>query len=106
MEALVELVGAGRLTPLTIEKANGHSVFDSPAAQALRHAGAGITPKGVRIAATTAAPRTSRSRGGRTLDQALAELDDVSGSAAPGSASPSFDDPRSGSFRRRGPYRR
>ena len=111
VEALVELVGAGRLTPLTIEKANGHSVFDSPAAQALRHAGAGITPKGVRIAATTAAPRTSRSRGGRTLDQALAELDDVSGSAAPGSAapgsaSPSFDDPRSGSFRRRGPYRR
>ena len=61
----------------------------------LRDAGAGITPKGVRISARAAAPRTPRA--GRRASEAIEEL--------------SFDDPppaprNNGGFRPRGGYRR
>ena len=63
--------------------------------QRLRDAGAGITPKGVRISARAAAPRTPRA--GRRASEAIEEL--------------SFDDPppvprNNGGFRPRGGYRR
>lgn len=98
---LSELIAAGRLSPMVIEKANGRAIHEHPLAATLRELGAGITPKGLRISAKARAPRMPRA--GRRASQAIEEL--------------SFDDPQvpegqedstgtsraSGGFRPRGP---
>ena len=66
---LRELIAAGRLQPLVIEKVNGVAAFQAPEAEALRAAGAGLSPRGLRIAATAAAPRTGAPRGSRRAQQ-------------------------------------
>lgn len=104
--ALTELVSAGRLSPLVIEKANGQSIFESALAGLLREAGAGITPKGIRISAKAPAPRTpSGPQRGRRLAQALTELsfDDDPADSGEGPSAP----PRpTGPPRPSGPERR
>ena len=101
------------MSPLVIEKCNGNPIHHTPTASILRSLGAGITPKGVRIAGRAAPPRVPRHgaqgsspddsrgglRGGRRASEAIEEL--------------SFDDPpppppprNSGGFRPRGGYRR
>ncbi|EFM44936.1 hypothetical protein HMPREF0277_0003 [Corynebacterium accolens ATCC 49726] len=117
LSALVELIAAGHMSPLVIEKCNGTPIHHTPAANILRSLGAGITPKGVRIVGRAAPPRVPRHgakdgspedfrgdsrgglRGGRRASEAIEEL--------------SFDDPpppppprNSGGFRPRGGYRR
>ena len=61
--ALLALISSGRLSPLVIEKANGASIFDSTMANQLRALGAGISPRGVRLATKSAAPRTPQALG-------------------------------------------
>jgi len=95
VSALTDMVARGALSPLVIEKCNGSPIHKTDAAAHLRDAGAGITPKGVRISARAAAPRTPRA--GRRATEAIEEL--------------SFDDPppaprNNGGFRPRGGYRR
>ena len=95
VSALTDMVARGALSPLVIEKCNGSPIHKTDAAAHLRGAGAGITPKGVRISARAAAPRTPRA--GRRATEAIEEL--------------SFDDPppaprNNGGFRPRGGYRR
>ena len=95
VSALTDMVARGALSPLVIEKCNGSPIHKTYAAAHLRDAGAGITPKGVRISARAAAPRTPRA--GRRASEAIEEL--------------SFDDPppaprNNGGFRPRGGYRR
>lgn len=95
VSALTDMVARGALSPLVVEKCNGSPIHKTDAAAHLRDAGAGITPKGVRISARAAAPRTPRA--GRRASEAIEEL--------------SFDDPppaprNNGSFRPRGGYRR
>lgn len=95
VSALTDMVARGALSPLVVEKCNGSPIHKTDAAAHLRDAGAGITPKGVRISARAAAPRTPRA--GRRATEAIEEL--------------SFDDPppaprNNGSFRPRGGYRR
>ncbi|MDV2421434.1 ATP-dependent helicase [Corynebacterium tuberculostearicum] len=95
VSALTDMVARGVLSPLVIEKCNGSPIHKTDAAAHLRDAGAGITPKGVRISARAAAPRTPRA--GRRASEAIEEL--------------SFDDPppaprNNGGFRPRGGYRR
>ena len=114
------------MSPLVIEKCNGNPIHHTSAANILRSLGAGITPKGIRIAGQAAPPRVPRRgardgspddsrgnsrdgssgglrggglRGGRRASEAIEEL--------------SFDDPpppppprNSGGFRPRGGYRR
>ncbi|MDK4334248.1 DEAD/DEAH box helicase [Corynebacterium accolens] len=117
LSALTELIAAGHMSPLVIEKCNGNPIHHTPAADILRSLGAGITPKGIRIAGQAAPPRVPRHgakdgspedfrgdsrgglRGGRRASEAIEEL--------------SFDDPpppppprNSGGFRPRGGYRR
>ena len=95
VSALTDMVARGALSPLVVEKCNGSPIHKTDAAAHLREAGAGITPKGVRISARAAAPRTPRA--GRRATEAIEEL--------------SFDDPppaprNNGGFRPRGGYRR
>ncbi|MCG7455327.1 ATP-dependent helicase [Corynebacterium tuberculostearicum] len=95
VSALTDMVARGALSPLVVEKCNGSPIHKTDVAAHLRDAGAGITPKGVRISARAAAPRTPRA--GRRATEAIEEL--------------SFDDPPSaprnnGGFRPRGGYRR
>ena len=95
VSALTDMVARGALSPLVVEKCNGSPIHKTDAAAHLRDAGAGITPKGVRISARAAAPRTPRA--GRRATEAIEEL--------------SFDDPppaprNNGGFRPRGGYRR
>ena len=95
VSALTDMVARGALSPLVVEKCNGSPIHKTDAAAHLRDAGAGITPKGVRISARAAAPRTPRA--GRRASEAIEEL--------------SFDDPppaprNNGGFRPRGGYRR
>ena len=95
VSALTDMVARGALSPLVVEKCNGSPIHKTDAAAHLREAGAGITPKGVRISARAAAPRTPRA--GRRASEAIEEL--------------SFDDPppaprNNGGFRPRGGYRR
>ena len=95
VSALTDMVARGVLSPLVVEKCNGSPIHKTDAAAHLREAGAGITPKGVRISARAAAPRTPRA--GRRASEAIEEL--------------SFDDPppaprNNGGFRPRGGYRR
>lgn len=52
------LIFTGRLSPLVIEKANGASIFDSTIANQLRTLGAGISPRGIRLATKSSTPRT------------------------------------------------
>jgi len=52
---------------LTVEKFNGQPVFDSPHLEALREAGASISPRGARLGGRAAAPRTPV-RGRRVTD--------------------------------------
>ncbi|MFJ5699129.1 ATP-dependent helicase [Arthrobacter sp. NPDC093139] len=49
--ALVDVVKRGAVDKLVMEKVNGHSILDTPAAAALTAAGAYSTPKGLRIRA-------------------------------------------------------
>ncbi|MGO3010780.1 MAG: ATP-dependent helicase [Corynebacterium casei] len=56
--ALMALIFTGRLSPLVIEKANGASIFDSTIANQLRTLGAGISPRGIRLATKSSTPRT------------------------------------------------
>ena len=56
--ALMALISTGRLSPLVIEKANGASIFDSTIANQLRTLGAGISPRGIRLATKSSTPRT------------------------------------------------
>ena len=95
VSALTDMVARGVLSPLVVEKCNGSPIHKTDVAAHLRDAGAGITPKGVRISARAAAPRTPRA--GRRASEAIEEL--------------SFDDPppasrNNGGFRPRGGYRR
>ena len=95
VSALTDMVARGVLSPLVVEKCNGSPIHKTDVAAHLRDAGAGITPKGVRISARAAAPRTPRA--GRRATEAIEEL--------------SFDDPppaprNNGGFRPRGGYRR
>lgn len=95
VSALTDMVARGVLSPLVVEKCNGSPIHKTEVAVHLRDAGAGITPKGVRISARAAAPRTPRA--GRRASEAIEEL--------------SFDDPppaprNNGGFRPRGGYRR
>ena len=95
VSALTDMVAGGVLSPLVVEKCNGSPIHKTDAAAHLREAGAGITPKGVRISARAAAPRAPRA--GRRASEAIEEL--------------SFDDPppaprNNGGFRPRGGYRR
>ena len=104
--ALTEAVASGRLSPLTIEKANGASVFETPLANQLREQGAGITPKGVRISGKLSTSATP-SRRGRSLSDALESVP----KPEPGSGDSAADAAREGwrsapgGFRPRG-YRR
>lgn len=104
--ALTEAVASGRLSPLTIEKANGASVFETPLANQLREQGAGITPKGVRISGKLSTSATP-SRRGRSLSDALESVPEPE----PGSGDSAADAAREGwrsapgGFRPRG-YRR
>ncbi|MDN8596776.1 ATP-dependent helicase [Corynebacterium tuberculostearicum] len=95
VSALTDMVARGVLSPLVVEKCNGSPIHKTDVAAHLRDAGVGITPKGVRISARAAAPRTPRA--GRRAADAIEEL--------------SFDDPppaprNNGGFRPRGGYRR
>src|SRR5699024_3986280 len=54
---LMALISTGRISPLVIEKANGNSIFDSALANQLRALGAGISPRGIRLAAKPVSPR-------------------------------------------------
>ncbi|MDI1459389.1 ATP-dependent helicase [Catellatospora sp. KI3] len=47
--ALAEAVGAGALGPLTVERADGESITDSPLGAALEAAGFRMTPRGLRM---------------------------------------------------------
>lgn len=73
--ALADVVGQGRMTPLTVEKLNGGPAFT------LKEYGAAGSPKGAKIGGRTVA---SPKRRGRTVTDAIKsmELDDLS-----------FDDP-------------
>ena len=68
------------MKPMTVEKINGESVFDSGLVEALREAGAALTPKGVRIggraASASGAARRAQDapRRGRSVSEALEEL--------------------------------
>ncbi|WP_206436420.1 ATP-dependent helicase [Corynebacterium hylobatis] len=53
--------------PLTVEKINGESAFDSPLLGALREAGASISPRGVRIGGRSTPPRAP-GKGRRVTD--------------------------------------
>lgn len=130
--ALMALISTGRLSPLVMEKANGVSIFDSAIANQLRALGAGISPRGIRIATKSSTPRTPGStkwepdfepeyeeeyghedgveakerspRRGRSLNEALEELsfDD------PPTEDPARGEPSQGEFnkqRRSGPMR-
>ncbi|APT86431.1 ATP-dependent helicase [Corynebacterium flavescens] len=102
--AVTELIAAGRLSPLVIEKANGRPVHESALASLLREAGAGITPKGVRISAQARAPRIPR--GGRRVSQAIDDLsfDDPQDPASPDEGrDPGRTEGGGGGFRPRGP---
>ena len=102
--ALTEAVASGRLSPLTIEKANGASVFETPLANQLREHGAGITPKGVRISgklSTSVAP----SRRGRSLSDALESVPEPEPSDGAADAGREGWRSAPGGFRPRG-YRR
>ena len=94
-QSLVELISAGRLSSLVVEKINGQPAFDSPLLNYLRSAGATVTPKGLRLASRPTAPR-SRQRG-RNITEAMEDI--------------SFDDRDiptnySGGFRPSGGHRR
>lgn len=73
--ALIDAVQRNATMRLVVEKINGEVALSSPDLERFRQAGAGITPKGIRIAAVPATPRSGRS-GGRSLQQAVAELGD------------------------------
>ncbi|AGF71847.1 ATP-dependent helicase [Corynebacterium halotolerans] len=90
VHALSDAVERGLMTPLTVEKLNGAPVFESPLLPLLREAGAGVTPKGVRIGGRTAAPRSPTR--GRSVTEAIEDL--------------SFDDPPRDSPPRFAPRRR
>ncbi|MDN6739089.1 MAG: DEAD/DEAH box helicase, partial [Corynebacterium casei] len=78
--ALMALISTGRLSPLVIEKANGASIFDSTIANQLRALGAGISPRGIRLATKSGAVRTQQS----PSLSANSEKQDPGGSSAPG----------------------
>ncbi|REB15819.1 hypothetical protein DV946_13950, partial [Staphylococcus pseudintermedius] len=63
--ALMALISTGRFSPLVIEKANGTSIFDSTIANQFRALGAGISPRGIRLATKSAAPRVPNAPGTR-----------------------------------------
>lgn len=65
VDALGAYVAQGRLTRLVVEKINGESVFDSPFLGTFKATSATITPKGLRIGATTVPVRKPVTR---TLD--------------------------------------
>lgn len=65
VDALGAYVAQGRLTRLVVEKINGESVFDSPFLGTFKATSATITPKGLRIGATTVHVRKPVTR---TLD--------------------------------------
>ncbi len=90
VHALTDAVARGMMSPLTVEKINGAAVFESPVLPLLRAAGAGITPKGVRIGGRAPAPRTPTR--GRSVTEAMEDL--------------SFDDPPPDSGPRFAPRRR
>lgn len=90
LAGLNELVAAGRLNKLVIEKANGRPIFESKLGSELRALGAALTPKGVRITgsvqgtqgyqpARRGTPTKPAGLGGRRAVEAMEEL--------------SFDDP-------------
>ncbi|CAM4189530.1 MULTISPECIES: ATP-dependent helicase [Corynebacterium] len=70
--ALDEAVRAGRMQPVGVEKLNGGPAFG------LRDYGARVTHKGVKIGAKAAAPPKRR---GRSVAEALGEMDEARGSA-------------------------
>lgn len=94
LAGLNELVAAGRLSKVVIEKANGRPIFESKLGGELRALGAALTPKGVRITGSAQGPQPARrgaptrptGLGGRRAVEAMEELsfDDPEGEA-PGS---------------------
>ena len=121
LAGLNELVAAGRLSKLVIEKANGRPIFESKLGGELRALGAALTPKGVRItgaahtassgragqhgqsgeAARSAEPYRPARRGGRRAVEAMEELtfDDPEDSTESGGRSTAPSSP--GGFRPR-----
>lgn len=80
IDALTQVVKAGQMQPLGVEKLNGGPAF------ALRDYGAAVSHKGVKIGGKASAPPKRR---GRSVADALAELD----TEDPGlSGEMSFDD--------------
>ncbi len=72
VRALMHTVQTTSTERIILEKINGESALQSPYLENFRQAGAGITPKGIRIAAPPTAPQTNR--GGRSLSEAVGEL--------------------------------
>ena len=70
LDALVSVVQAGRMQPISVEKLNGESAFS------LKEYGATVTHKGVRIGAKVSAPPKRR---GRSITEALDELKGADG---------------------------
>lgn len=121
LAGLNELVAAGHLSKVVIEKANGRPIFDSKLGGELRALGAALTPKGVRItgaahtassgrarqhgqsgeAARSAEPYRPARRGGRRAVEAMEELtfDDPEDSTESGGPSTAPGSP--GGFRPR-----
>lgn len=69
--ALADAVTRNAMTRVVVEKLNGTPALEHPMLELFRQAGAGITPKGIRIGAR---PSTGGPRRGRSIAQALDEL--------------------------------
>ena len=76
VHAIIDAVQRNTTTRLTIEKINGEPALSCSNLEYFREAGAYITPKGIRIAATAAASRAGRGTG-RSLSDAVAELEET-----------------------------
>ncbi len=111
VHALQELVTAGRISPLVIEKIDGQSAFDSEWSTLLRAAGAGLTPRGVKIFRASGSARGAWGSGagsgsagsggagsggaglrGRSVHEALADLPDPQPPFTDETTELSFDD--------------
>ncbi|MGP6174974.1 ATP-dependent helicase [Corynebacterium sp. A21] len=72
VEALTDAGSRNAMSRVVVEKINGSPALESALLEAFRRAGAGITPKGIRIGGR---PTLSGPRRGRSMSEALAELD-------------------------------
>lgn len=91
VDAIREAVLENMMSRVVIEKVNGKTALTHPLLESFRVAGAGITPKGIRVGGTTTGGGARR---GRRVTEALAELPAPGDPAEP----PSFDDPPANPF--------